>query len=89
MRDIRLVSFLSLVLFIVGQSALAEADGVDACPPEGTTGWVDDNSCLEMICELKVDDEGTELHFETYNADPALLDIWYSLYLSFGEAPGD
>ncbi len=35
---------------------------------------------IEMICELKVDSEETELHFETYNTDPALLDIWSSLF---------
>lgn len=35
---------------------------------------------FEMICELKVDDEEVSLHFETYNSDPSLRDIWFDLF---------
>jgi len=40
----------------------------------------------EMICELKVHDEETALHFETFNEDPELFAIWNSL---FGVDPGE
>lgn len=56
----------------------------DNYPFMNSNGW--EKSDLELICELKVDHKKTKLHFETYNTDLALLEIWPSL---FDAVPGD
>ena len=60
--------------------ASGDATLVGLTDERGMSGIAFVESSLEMICELKVDDGGNKLHFETFNQDPALFDIWNNLF---------